>query len=64
MGDRFAGITWWCDRCGSQLNEQRGFDDYKYIWKCTECGYRNSISSDNIYESHEDYHSRQDKNNN
>ena len=53
--ERFPDIDWWCDRCGAYLNGQEGFDDHKYIWKCTECGHKNSISSDNIYESHEDY---------
>lgn len=24
-------------------------------WKCTECGHKNSISADDIYESEEDF---------
>ncbi len=55
MADRFPGITWWCDRCGASLNSQSGFDDHHYVWQCTECGYKNSISVTNIYESHEAY---------
>ncbi len=55
MEIRFFGIDWWCDRCNAYLNNQEGFDDRKYIWKCTECGHKNSISEDNIYESKEDY---------
>lgn len=55
MSERFPGIDWWCDRCGAYLNDQEDFDDHKYIWRCKECGHKNSISSDNIYESHEDY---------
>ena len=55
MSERFPEIDWWCDRCGAYLNDQDGFDDHKYIWKCTECGHKNSISASNIYESHEDY---------
>ncbi len=55
MSDRFPDVDWWCDRCGAYLNDQYGFDDHNYIHKCTECGHKNSISSDNIYESHEDY---------
>jgi hypothetical protein len=39
----------------AHLNSQIGFDDHKYTWKCTECGHKNSVSRDNIYESHEDY---------
>lgn len=36
-------------------NDQPGFDDHRYVWKCTECGHKNSISSDDIYESEEDF---------
>jgi len=42
------------------LNDQDGFDDHKYIWRCTECDNKNSISSDNIYKSHEDYWNSKD----
>ena len=55
MGDRFPDIDWWCDRCGAYLNGQYGFSDRKRVWKCEECGHKNSISRDNIYESHEDF---------
>lgn len=48
MSDRFPDIAWFCDRCGAYLNIQPDFDDHKYIWKCSECGFKNSISSDNI----------------
>lgn len=53
--DRFPNVDWYCDRCGAQLNYQDGFDDHHYVWRCTECGHKNSISSDNIYESEDDY---------
>lgn len=45
---RFPGIDWYCDHCGALLNNQKHFDDHKYTWKCTECGFKNSISWDNI----------------
>lgn len=45
---RFPGIDWYCDHCGAHLNSQDHFDDHKYTWKCKECGYKNSISWDNI----------------
>ena len=45
----------WCDRCDAYLNDQDGFDDHHYVWRCTECGHKNSISADNIYESKEDF---------
>ncbi|MDE7229592.1 MAG: Sec23/Sec24 zinc finger-containing protein [Oscillospiraceae bacterium] len=55
MSERFPDVDWWCDRCGAYLNNQDGFDDHNYTHKCTECGHKNSISKDNIYESHEDF---------
>lgn len=60
MSNRFANIDWWCDRCGACLSDQDGFDDHKYTWKCTECGHKNSISADNIYETHEDFWGRRE----
>ncbi len=45
---RFPGIDWYCDRCNAYLNSQSNFDDHHYIWKCTACGYKNSISQANI----------------
>lgn len=55
MGDRFPYVEWYCDRCGSHLNDQIGFDDHHYIWKCKECGYKNSISHDDIFESEDEF---------
>ena len=48
---RFPDVDWYCDRCNAYLNTQIGFDDHKYLWKCTECGFKNSISRDNIRDS-------------
>ena len=48
MEVRFPDVDWFCDNCDSYLNNQRGFDDRKYIWKCRKCGYKNSISATNI----------------
>ena len=36
------------DGCGAYLNDQNGFDDHKYLWKCSEYGFKSSISKDNI----------------
>lgn len=55
MENRFSDVDWFCDRCDSHLNNQVGFDDNKYIWQCTECNHKNSISSTNIYESKVDF---------
>ena len=48
MGERFPDVDWFCDRCDAHLNNQDNFNDHKYIWPCTECGFKNSISSANI----------------
>ena len=48
---RFPGIEWYCDECNAYLNRQKGFDDHKKIWKCTECGNKNKISKKNIVSS-------------
>ena len=55
MGARFPEVDWSCDRCNAYLNVQPGFDDHHYVWKCTECGHKNSISADSIYESEEEF---------
>ena len=55
MCERFPENDWYCDRCNAYLNDQPGFDDHHYVWKCTEFGHKNSISSDDIYESEEDF---------
>lgn len=52
---RFPDVDWYCDRCNSHLNFQDGFDDDKYTWKCTDCGHKNSISRDNIFDSSDDF---------
>jgi len=49
MIERFPDVDWYCDKCGSFLNNQDGFNDHKYLWKCTECGFKSSISKDNIH---------------
>lgn len=40
MSERFPEIDWYCDRCNAYLNDQPGFDDHHYVWKCTECGHK------------------------
>ena len=45
---RFSGIDWYCDKCNSKLNCQKGFDDHQRWWKCTKCGYKNEISENSI----------------
>ncbi len=54
-GEKYPGIEWTCDKCGAHLNDQEGFTDQKGTWQCTNCGYINKISMDEIYDSEEDY---------
>ena len=58
--ERFPGIDWHCDRCGAYLKSQEGCDDHKYLWKCTECGHKNSISRDDIYASDDEFNKYKD----
>lgn len=51
--ERFPGVEWICDVCGESLSEQEDFDDSKYIWRCTNCGFKNSISKANIFPTEE-----------
>lgn len=48
MSERFPDIDWYCDGCGAYLNDQDEFDDSHYVWECEECGYKSSISWNNI----------------
>lgn len=61
MDERFPDVDWFCDRCDAYLNAQPGFNDQKYVWRCAECGHKNSISSTNIYDSREDYWSKEER---
>ena len=61
MDDRFPGVGWVCDNCFAVLHEQDGFDDFEDYWSCTECGYTNRISDEDIYESTEDYLASDDR---
>jgi Zn ribbon nucleic-acid-binding protein len=55
MEKRFPGIEWYCDRCNERLDLQKGFHDFVHIWKCTNCGFKNRIEVDEIYDSEQDY---------
>ena len=54
----FDGVVWYCDSCGAVLSLQAGFYDSCGTWYCTNCGYANQINKDEIYESEEDYQSK------
>jgi hypothetical protein len=43
------------DNCAAYLNDQDRFDNPNYLWECTECEFKSSISKDNIrWEDEED----------
>lgn len=48
-------IAWICDKCGAMLNVQDGFADNNGKWKCTCCGFENSIDEKNLYDTEEAY---------
>lgn len=48
-------ITWYCDRCNSVMNYQNGFSTITGTWVCTDCGFENDVSSDNVFSSEQDY---------
>lgn len=39
---------WYCDNCGVQMNTQPGFKTIFGVWRCSECGYLNNVTSDNL----------------
>lgn len=39
---------WHCDECDAILNDQDGFTCENGIWICTECGFENSVTEDDI----------------
>ena len=44
------GCDWYCDNCDAHLNSQFGFTAGS-TWTCSECGYLNDVSEDNIISS-------------
>lgn len=68
---KLNNYDWYCDSCDLMLNGQPGFNANCGTWVCTECGYENTISEDNIlsddelfdytysgYDSYEEYKNR------
>ena len=50
------GCDWYCDECDTYMNSQPGFTTSSGEWTCTECGYVNDVSEDNIiYDDDDDY---------
>ena len=51
------GCDWYCDKCGTFMNSQSGFSVTNGTWVCTECGFVNDVTEDNIREDTPDYYS-------
>lgn len=49
------GVVWYCKNCGAILNKQDGFSKYDSSWMCQECYEDNELDESQIYESEEDY---------
>jgi len=41
-------IFWWCDGCGKYMNVQDGFTENDLEWACTDCGFVNDVTDDNV----------------
>lgn len=46
--DRKHGVLWFCDDCEAYMNIQPGFSDKTGTWTCTECGFANDVSKQNV----------------
>ena len=42
------GYNWYCDECGTLMNNQSGFTVENGQWTCTKCGAVNDVSQNNI----------------
>ncbi len=42
------GYDWCCDGCETLMNSQPDFTVSNGVWTCTECGYVNDVTSNNI----------------
>lgn len=47
-GSHDLGYDWYCDGCKTLMNSQPGFTASNGVWICTECGYVNDVTSNNI----------------
>ena len=47
--DTESDIIWLCDGCGETLNIQEGFGEDCEVFVCRNCGFKNRISEDEIY---------------
>ena len=43
-----VGISWYCDNCGTYMNDQKGFNTHSGSWTCEKCGFINDVTKDNL----------------
>ena len=46
--NKMFGVFWFCDSCDAYMNIQDGFTTKDKVWTCTECGFKNSVTKDDI----------------
>ena len=46
--EKEESVFWFCDDCETFLNIQENFSTDKGIWICSECGFENDVTEDNI----------------
>ena len=49
-----SDCEWYCDNCDAHLNNQSGFNVLWGSWTCTECGWHNDVTENNILSSEEE----------
>lgn len=47
-GSDDLGFNWYCDGCHTFMNCQPGFNPSNGEWACTECGFVNDVTPNNI----------------
>ena len=45
---KYTDVFWFCDECESFLNVQEGFTEKESRWVCSECGFSNDVTKENI----------------
>jgi predicted RNA-binding Zn-ribbon protein involved in translation (DUF1610 family) len=60
MSNDYGGyyITWYCDNCRTIMNGQPGFSTESGEWTCTECGFVNDVTENNVTEIEEEIPTR------
>jgi hypothetical protein len=47
-GSDDLGCDWHCDNCETLMSSQPGLSVASGVWTCTECGFVNNVTTDNI----------------